>query len=143
MRRGLPVVVVSDLLDRIEADVLVLKGVDELVGDGDAGDVLRRALDDVEDFRPRIVVADDLLLEEIRQEWLQLERVRDHAEALVRGLLAGNVAHRLRLGELLEDELPNLRLRAHLDLRRNLELEADRLLDHRDGLGHFLRVRAF
>src|SRR5216117_4450098 len=91
----------------------------------------------------RIVVADDLLLEQAGEKRLQFEGVGDHAEALVSRLLPGNVVRRERVGELLDDEFSDLLLGPRFDLWRRLEIEPDRLLDHRYRLGYFGGVRAF
>ena len=130
-------------MHRIQADVLVLERVHQLVGDRYAGQVLRGAVDDVQHLCMRIVEADDLLLEQIRQKRLELQGVGNHAEALVSRFLPSDVVGCQRVSQLFGDELADLLLGTRLDFGWRLELQPDRFLDHRHRLRDFCGIRSF
>ena len=101
LHRRLAIVVADEVLERVQVDVLILERVHELVHDGDPDILLRGAVDDVEELRLGVVVADDLLGEDLHEELAQLERVRQESEQLVRHLLASDRFLHRRLVQLL------------------------------------------
>src|SRR5678810_839746 len=114
----------------------------QLMRDGDADCFLRRVTHHIEHFRFWIVVPDNLLLEEVDEELLQVERIGDHSQPLVSVGHARHLSRSERIRDLASNELSHLRFRARFDLRWLLELEADRVLDRRDRFAYLLTIRS-
>src|SRR5687768_9101503 len=111
--------------------------------DDDARLLGRGLLDHVQDLRLGVVVADDLLGEQIEHERTEIERVRNEPEPAIRGPGAGDLLVRQVLTEPLLEKRPHVVARASFDLRIALELEAGHLLDAGDGIARHFRVWAF
>ncbi len=102
LRSHLPVAVPLHALEGVEIEILILERVHELVIQDGRRLIARGTLDNVEHLGARVVIADDLLLEEIDQERLQVHGRRDQTEShvenlqateLVLGALLANAAH--------------------------------------------------
>jgi hypothetical protein len=68
--------------------------------------------------------------------------LRKEPECLVDRFLGHDLLRRLLLVELADEELADLGLRTHLELRRALERESGRLLDLGNRLANLVGVRA-
>ena len=112
---------------RIEVHVLVLQRVHELVRDRDADVFSSAPFTTYSTFVFGIVVADDLLGEHAQEELAQVQRVGKQPEQLVRRLLAGELLRPASSSlNFLRRNSRTCSLRAHLDLRRRLELQPRR-----------------
>ena len=94
--------------DRIEVHVLALQGVHQLVGDARPDDERVDVRRYVEGVRVGIEVAADLLGEDVRKRFPQVEGLRHEAEEAQRLLQPGELRRREIFVELVDDVVAHL-----------------------------------
>jgi len=138
LRRRAAVVLPLELDEGIEVEVLVLERVHQLVRD-DEPDL--QGIDvggDIERVRVGIVIAGDLLGQQVHHRAPQVERIRDEAEEPVGGLGAGEFGGREVAVELVDDVVAHLGTAAAQYERMAPEPEPGGPLDRRHHLIHRL-----